>query len=107
MKKAAPFILLGIALTCLSLLAVVPQKWDLRTKEDLLKGKFDGVSVGSDGLLSLAPKEVKIEAPTEEFYLSVLFGADGTTFLGTGHGGKVYRIGKDGKAEIYFQAPEM
>ncbi len=107
MKKATLFILLGIALTTLSLEAVVPQKWDLRTKEEFLRGKFEGVSVGSDGLLSLAPKEVKIEAPTEEFYLSVLFGADGTTFLGTGHGGKVYRIGRDGKAEVYFQAPEM
>ncbi len=107
MKKATLFILLGLALTSLSLEAVVPQKWDLRTKEDFLRGKFDGVSVASDGLLSLAPQEVKIDAPTEEFYLSVLFGADGTTYLGTGHGGKVYRIGKDGKAEVYFQAPEM
>ena len=29
------------------------------------------------------------------------------TFLGTGHGGKIYRIDKDGKAELWFQASEM
>jgi hypothetical protein len=90
-----------------SLHAVVPQKWELRTREDYLRGKFDGISVSYDGLLALAPKEEKIAAPQEEFYLSVLATVDGTTYLGTGHGGKVYRIGKDGKAELWFQAPEM
>ncbi len=87
--------------------AVVPQKWELRTREDYLRGKFDGVSVSYEGTLSLAPKEDKLEAPQEEFYLSVLAVPDGTVFLGTGHGGKIYRIGKDGRAELWFQAPEM
>jgi hypothetical protein len=90
-----------------ALRAVVPQKWELRTREDYLKGKFNGVSVSYDGTLSLAPKEEKLAAPQEEFYLSVLAASDGTVFLGTGHGGKIYRIGRDGRAELWFQAPEM
>jgi hypothetical protein len=90
-----------------SLEAVAPQKWELRTREDYLRGKFNGISVSYDGTLALAPKEEKIEAPQEEFYLSVLPLADGGVFLGTGHGGKIYRIGRDGKAELWFQAPEM
>jgi sugar lactone lactonase YvrE len=107
MKKLPLFGILGIAVLRVSLLAVVPQKWELRTKEDFLRGKFDGVSVSNDGVLALAPKEERIVSPTEEFYLSVLLAPDGTTYLGTGHGGKVYRIGRDGKADVYFQAPEM
>ncbi len=87
--------------------AVVPQKWELRTREDYLKGKFDGISVSYDGTLTLAPKEEKLAAPQEEFYLSVLAASDGAVFLGTGHGGKVYRVGRDGRAELWFQAPEM
>ncbi len=90
-----------------ALLAVVPKKWDLRTKEDWLKGKFTGVSVSSEGVLSLAPKEAIMAAPAEEFFMSVLDAGDGVTYLGTGHGGKIYRIGRDGKAEQYFQVPEM
>jgi hypothetical protein len=90
-----------------ALRAVVPQKWELRTREDYLKGKFDGVSVSYDGTLSLAPQEEKLAAPQEEFYLSVLAASDGSVFLGTGHGGKIYRIGRDGRAELWFQAPEM
>ncbi|HYA48448.1 MAG TPA: WD40 repeat domain-containing protein, partial [Burkholderiales bacterium] len=107
MKKLPLLGLVGFAVLRLSLLAVVPQKWELRTKEDFLRGKLEGVSVSSDGVLTLAPREEKVASPTEEFYLSVLLAADGTTYLGTGHGGKVYRLGRDGKTDLYFQAPEM
>jgi hypothetical protein len=107
MRKTPLVGILGLAVLATSLQAVVPQKWELRTREDYLRGKFDGISVSYDGMLALAPKEEKIAAPQEEFYLSVLAMPDGTTFLGTGHGGKVYRIGKDGKSEVWFQAPEM
>ncbi len=105
-KLAVPVIALS-AVLCLTLQAVVPQKFELRTMEDFLRGKFEGISVSSDGWLALAPQEVKIEVPAEEFYLSFLAAEDGAAFLGTGHGGKIYRIAKDGKAELYFQAPEM
>jgi len=107
MKKLPLAGALWVAVLCLSLQAVVPQKWELRTREDFLKGKLDGLSISSDGVMVLGPREEKTASPTEEFYLSLLLTADGTTYLGTGHGGKVYRIGKDGKPEIYFQASEM
>jgi hypothetical protein len=107
MRKSLPLAVLGTLALAALLPAVVPQKWELRTREDHLRGKFDGISVSWDGTLALAPKEVKIDAPQEEFYLSVLPTADGAIFLGTGHGGKVYRIAKDGKTELWFQAPEM
>jgi len=107
MRKVTPLAVAGLVVLAASLGAVVPQKWELRTREDYLRGKFDGVSVAYDGTLALAPREEKLVAPQEEFYLSVLALADGTTFLGTGHGGKVYRIGKDGKSELWFQAAEM
>jgi sugar lactone lactonase YvrE len=107
MRKPVLLVLFGLPVLAASLYAVVPQKWELRTREDYLKGKFDGISVSYDGVLALAPKEEKIAAPQEEFYLSVLATAEGVTYLGTGHGGKVYRITKDGKAEVWFQAPEM
>jgi len=111
MRKPSPApVAAGVVLTAVLaafLGAVVPQKWELRTREDYLKGKFDGISVSYDGTLTLAPKEEKLAAPQEEFYLSVLPASDGAVFLGTGHGGKVYRVGRDGRAELWFQAPEM
>ncbi len=107
MKKTALFILGGALLLCLGLEAVVPQKWELRTRDEFLKGKFDGVSLAADGILSLAPREEKQTGPAEEFYLSFLPLADGAAFLGTGHGGKIYRLAKDGQPEVWFQTAEM
>jgi hypothetical protein len=99
--------IIGIVGVTLLVEAVVPRQWEIRTKDDFLKGKLDGLSVTFEGVLSLAPKEDKLDGPAEEFYLSFLAGPDGSGFLGTGHGGKVYRVGKDGQVELYFQAQEM
>jgi len=106
MRKIVPGILMSVVLA-LSLEAVVPRRWELRTKEDFLRGKFDGVSLAFDGVLALAPQEDRIAGPSEEFYMALLAGPDGALFLGTGHGGKIYRIGSDGKAELYFQTQEI
>ncbi|MDD8025911.1 MAG: hypothetical protein PHI34_05315 [Acidobacteriota bacterium] len=87
--------------------AVAPQNWFLRTYADWLRGKSIGVSLSAEGVVTLAPREDKAEGPAEEFYLSYLTGPDGTAYIGTGHGGRVFRRGKDGRVEIYFQAAEM
>jgi len=87
--------------------AVVPQKWTFRTYDDFLRGKFDGVSLSTEGLLSLAPKEEPMEGPTEEFYLSYVTTVDGTAFVGTGHGGRVFKRAKGLPGELYFQTSEM
>jgi hypothetical protein len=108
MNKCLNLILfIGILGLSSSLEAVVPRKWELRTKDDFLRGKLDGVSVSYEGVLSLAPTEDKLQGPAEEFYLSFLLGPDGTSYLGTGHGGKIYRVGQDGKPELYYQTQEM
>jgi hypothetical protein len=107
MSKRAILTVILAGLLPVAAAAVVPQKWELRAKEDFLRGKLDGISVSSEGLLSLAPREDRLAAPVEEFYLSLLVGPEGVTYLGTGHGGKVYRIGRDGQAELLFQASEM
>lgn len=86
---------------------VVPQKIELQNFEDYLKGKVDGLSLSYEGTLTLSPREEKVTGPAEEFFLSILPLSDGDLYLGTGHSGKIYRVGKDGKAELYFQAPEM
>ena len=90
-----------------TLFAVQPQKWELRSLNDYLNGKFDGISVSYDGVLALSPKEEMMEGPAEEFYLSFIAGESGEIFIGTGHGGKIYRINNAGKQELYYQVPEM
>jgi len=104
-KTLATLALALLAVT--AALAVVPQKWTFRLFDDFLRGKFDGVSLASDGRLTLSPREDLIDGPTEDFYLSFLMTPEGIAYLGTGHGGRIYRIAKDGKAELYAQTSEM
>jgi sugar lactone lactonase YvrE len=87
--------------------AVVPQKWTFRSFDEFLRGKFDGLSISSDGGLTLAPREEKIDGPAEDFFLSFLMTAEGVAYLGTGHDGKVFRLTKEGKSELFAQTPEM
>ena len=101
------YTVLVLALFSVLLHGVTPKKWELYRFEDFLKGKFNGISVSTSGQLSLSPREEKIDAPAEEFFLSILHGRDGKTYLGTGHSGKIYSIDKEGKIELFAQVPEM
>ena len=47
------------------------------------------------------------QGPGEEFYLSMTRTTSGVIYLGTGHSGRIYQIGLDGKSELYYQMPEM
>lgn len=107
MKKVLVPVFAALVFLVQALQGVVPQKWEVRSMDDFLKGKFDRLSVSYEGILSLSPKEEKVEGPAEEFYLSLLLSSEEVLYLGTGHGGKIYRIRKGGKPELYFQVPEM
>jgi hypothetical protein len=96
-----------VMVMALFLLAVQPQRWELRNINDYLNGEFEGISVTYDGVLSLSPKEQTMEAPAEEFFLSLLVTEGGTVYLGTGHDGKIYRKNNAGQFELYYKVPEQ
>ena len=103
MRKSIPgFARLSLILAA-GALAVIPQKWTFRTYDDFLRGKFDGVSVSTEGVLTLAPREDGMESPPADFYLSFVMTPDGAAYLGTGHEGKIFKISKEGKADVYIQ----
>jgi hypothetical protein len=107
MKKAAiPALILTFVLV-FPALAVKPQKWELMRIEQFLQGKFEGISVSYEGDLFLSPREEILQGPGEEFYLSMVRSQNNLIYLGTGHSGRIYRIGPDNKAEVYYQMPEM
>jgi hypothetical protein len=107
MKKTIAVICSVVIFMALFVLAVQPQQWELRNINDYLKGKFEGISVTYDGVLSLSPKEEPMEAPAEEFFLSMLITQGGTVYLGTGHDGKIYRKTRTGPFELYYKVPEQ
>jgi hypothetical protein len=107
MKRQAVVLLIIFLFSIQAIHAVVPKKWELYRFEEFLRGKFDGISVSYEGVLSLSPQEEEVQGPGEEFYLSILFTASDEIFLGTGHSGKIYKIDKSGKTELYYRVPEV
>src|SRR5690606_11500945 len=76
-------------------------------RADILKGDADGVSIGDDGMLSIAPKLSEVFATGESFILSTARDAAGNTFLGTGPNGKVFRVDATGKGSLLADLAEL
>ncbi len=76
---------------------------------DFVKGKFDGVSLGRDGRLSLAPKLDTLFTSEQPVIWSVAAAPDGALYAATGNRGRVFRIEQDGTAKLLWTAdrPEV
>ena len=83
--------------------------WEMTSFSDFVKGKFDGVSLGRDGRLSLAPKLDTLFTSEQPVIWSVASGPDGALYAATGNRGRVFRIEPNGAAKLYWTAdrPEV
>ncbi len=105
---------LGKVLTVFSFVLAVPLAlggvetafWQTAAFDDFLRGDLVGVSLGKDGQLRLAPEARAIYSPEETVALSLAADPGKNLYLGTGHQGKVFRVNKDLKGSLFFQAPE-
>ncbi len=84
-----------------------PTFWQVATRADLLKGDVENLSIDKDGRLSLGPPATLLYDSTAPFLWTVVAGADGSLFIGSGNEGKVFRVGADGKASTFFDATEL
>ena len=67
------------------------------TQTDFLKGDVEDLSIDSDGRVFLGPSTSLVAETAAPFLWTVVAGADGTLWAGTGNEGKVLKVGKDGK----------
>src|ERR1035438_7665873 len=91
------------------LLASTSTTWEMTSFSDFVKGKFDGVSLGRDGRLSLAPKLDPLFPSEQPVIWSVASGPDGAIYAATGHRGRVFRIEPNGTSKLLWTAdrPEV
>jgi sugar lactone lactonase YvrE len=76
---------------------------------DFVKGKFDGVSLGRDGRLTLAPKLDTLFTSEQPVIWSVAAAPDGALYAATGNRGRVFRIEPNGTSKLVWTAdrPEV
>ena len=95
------------ALTAPAAHASSPKFFTAATQADFLKGEVENLSIDARGQLLLGPAlEMVFETPAP-FVWTIVTGADGTIFLGTGNDGKVYRVGPDGKGALFYSSAEL
>ncbi len=92
---------------CAALAAATPTFWSVSTQADFLKGDVEDLSVDSDGRMFLGPSASLVAETAAPFLWTVMAGADGTLWAGSGNEGQVLKVGKDGKLSTFFDASEL
>ena len=100
-------LLLLIIFTAPSARAGGPVVWETNAREELLKGEARGVSVTDTGALMLAPRFAQLFDTEQAYIWSTAADERGNVYLGTGHDGRIFRVGTDGKGSLLYDAAEL
>ncbi|HEV2494371.1 MAG TPA: hypothetical protein VG204_14995 [Terriglobia bacterium] len=107
MKNVKLFLIAALWLALSApLVAVETSFWQVGSFEDFLQGTLVSVSLSKDGELTLAPEARAIFTPDENLALSLAGDRHENIYVGTGHGGKVFRVDSKGHGSLFFTAPE-
>lgn len=100
---AAALVLAGVA----AVSAAVPSFWQVATQADFLKGEVENLSIDGHGRLLLGPASTPVYEASAPFLWTMVAGADGATYVGSGNEGQVYRIDSTGTGTVFFDAEEL
>ncbi len=84
-----------------------PVVWETNSRAELLNGEARGVSITDAGALMLAPRFTQVFDTEQAYVWSTAIDQTGTVYLGTGHDGKIFRVGADGKGSLLYDAAEL
>ena len=108
-KRSLAGVVFGALFACSSIpvFAGQPIIWEISSRAELLKGESRGVSVTDTGALMLAPQFTQLFNTEQPYVWSTAADAQGNVFLGTGHDGRIYRVGPDGRGSLLYDAAEL
>jgi len=98
--------LLGSSLVS-TVLAGLPIFWSLEGQGDFLAGEVEGLSISSDGVISLAPATRSLYEGTDPFFWSLVSDAQGNLYVGSGNEGKIYKIDSQGNGSVLLDTNEL
>ena len=106
-RRQLAFFCFFVCLLGAVLVAATPTFWTVSSQADFLKGDVEDLSIDSDGRMFLGPAASVLGETSAPFLWSIVAGADGTLWAGSGNEGKVLKIARDGKVTTFFDAPEL
>ena len=84
-----------------------PVVWEMSSRSELLKGEARGVSITDNGVLTLAPAFSQVSDTDQAYVWATAIDPAGNVYLGTGHDGKIFRVGADGKSSLLYKSSEL
>ena len=84
-----------------------PVIWETGSRAELLKGDARGISISDTGVLTLAPNVAEVFNSEQAFVWSSAIDSQGNIYLGTGHDGRIFRVGADGRGSLLYDAAEL
>jgi hypothetical protein len=106
MRNKLKLALLLALLSATGALGVGTQFWTASTYDDFQRGNFSDISLSREGALQLAPALEEVFNTDQAMIWGVARDSRGNVFLGTGHSGRVFRLGPDGNSSLFFDATE-
>lgn len=83
-----------------------PTTWTQDKLSDFTAGEEHGVALHSDGGVALAPAATEL-GDTPELYVTAALDVAGTTYLATASPGRIYKLGGEGAAEVFYDTGEF
>ncbi|HEY0378792.1 MAG TPA: hypothetical protein VGC87_17890 [Pyrinomonadaceae bacterium] len=99
--------LLVTTLNALTAVGGEPIIWETNSRTELLRGESRGVSITDTGALMLAPLFTQVFNTDQPYVWSSVSDDAGNIYLGTGHDGRLYRVGRDGRGALLYDASEL
>jgi hypothetical protein len=102
--------LLSLVLIANSLLIInasEPSVWSVNSKADVLRGDSRGVSIDTNGTISLAPKLTEVYKTGQPYIWSSVVDNAGNVYLGTGGEGRVFKVGSNGSGALLTDLAEL
>ena len=87
--------------------AANPTFWQVSNEAEFARGDVENLSIDGYGRLTLGPSTSSIYDASSPFLWSMISGPDGSTYVGSGNEGQVYRIDASGKGSVFFDAEEL
>jgi len=107
--RSFKYFALGLPLLAVTggVLAAIPSFWTLENQADFIAGEVEGLSIASEGTISLAPATRNLYEATDPFFWSLVSDDEGNLYAGSGNDGKVYKISPSGDAAVVADTNEL
>ena len=87
--------------------AANPTFWQVSNEAEFARGDVENLSIDGYGRLTLGPTTTSVYDASAPFLWSMISGPDGSTYVGSGNEGQIYRVDSSGKGSIFFDAEEL